>query len=47
MWFEWILELIEIISDSGLIKTCLYLLAAKQNDIKNSDMREQMILSIH
>lgn len=42
-----ILELIEIISDSALIKKWLHLLNAKQNDIQNRDKRKQEILSVH
>lgn len=42
-----ILELIEIISDSGLIKKWLHLLNAKQNDIQNREKKKQGILSVH
>lgn len=42
-----ILELIEIITDSSLIKRWLHLLTAKQNDIQNRNKRKQEVPSIH
>lgn len=47
IWVSIILELIEIISDSCLIKEWLHLLTAKQNDIQNSDETKQEVLFIH
>lgn len=47
IWVSIILELIEIISESGLIKRWLHLWSAKQNDIQNRNKRKQEVLSIH
>lgn len=47
IWVSVILELIEIISDSGLINRWLHLVTAKQNDIQNRDNRKQEVLSVH
>lgn len=47
IWVSIILQLIEIISDSGLIKRWLHLLTAKQNDILNRQKRKQDVLPVH